>query len=190
MEKDLLRELEAGKDCSEGDEEQSDNSGDDESGDEQDEFFDAQSDPQMEEAIEDMRKQVEESCLEVGLEPSLDNERNGEECEEDVGEGEEREGEDDILAPLKSINKSSLPFRDDSNDDTKSIRSVRTYASSSGSTIAPDVIKKRVKASLEKKKRHQETRRVRAKGDANAVTRQRRENRHEIDSSKDCQFWG
>ena len=47
-------------------------------GDEQDEFFDAQSDPQMEEAIEDMRKQVEESCLEVGLEPSLDNERNGE----------------------------------------------------------------------------------------------------------------
>jgi len=192
MEKDLLRELEAGKDGSEGDEdeEQSDNSGDEESGDDQDEFFDAQSDPQMEEVIEDMRKQVEESCLEVGLEPSFDNERNGEECEDDVGEEEEREGEDDMLAPLKSINKSSLPFRDDTNDDTKSIRSVRTYASSSGSTIAPEVIKKRVKASLEKKKRHQETRRVRAKGDANAVTRQRRDNRHEIDSSKDCQFWG
>ena len=32
MEKDLLRELEAGKDGSEGDEEQSDNTGDDESG--------------------------------------------------------------------------------------------------------------------------------------------------------------
>ena len=32
MEKDLLRELEAGKDGSEEDEEQSDNSGDDESG--------------------------------------------------------------------------------------------------------------------------------------------------------------
>ena len=55
-------------------------------GDDQDEFFDAQSDPQMEEAIEDMRKQVEESCLEVGLEPSfdhsiaapVDNERNSE----------------------------------------------------------------------------------------------------------------
>merc|ERR1719295_2034558 len=149
----------------------------------------------MEEAIEDMRKQVEESCLEVGLETSfhhsivapVNNERNS---EEGVGEEEEREGQDDMLAPLKSINKLSLPFRDDTNDDTKSIRSVRTYASSSGSTIAPDVIKRRVKASLEKKKRHQETRRVRAKGDANAVTRQRRENRHEIDSSKDCQFWG
>jgi len=114
--------------------------------------------------------------------------KSDEEREEDVGEEEEREGEDDILAPLKSINKSSLPFRDD--DDTKSIRSVRTYASSTGSTIAPELIKKRVKASLEKKKRHQETRRVRAKGDANAVTRQRRENRHEIDSSKDCQYWG
>ena len=54
------------------------------------------------------------------------------ECEEDVGEEEEREGEDDMLAPLKSINKSSLPFRDDTNDDTKSIRSVRTYASRYG----------------------------------------------------------
>ena len=41
----------------------------------------------MEEAIEDMRKQVEESCLEVGLEPSIGhspaapvvNERKGDE---------------------------------------------------------------------------------------------------------------
>ena len=49
-----------------------------------------------------------------------------------MGEEEEREGEDDMLAPLKSINKSSLPFRDDTNDDTKSIRSVRTYASRYG----------------------------------------------------------
>ena len=97
------------------------------------------------------------------------------------------EGDDDLV-PLKTINKSYQPFRDD-NDDTRSVRSVRTYASSSGSTIAPDVIKKRVKASLEKKKRSAETRRIRAKGDANAVTRSRRDNRHEIDASKDA-FWG
>ena len=53
-------------------------------GDDQDEFFDAQSDPQMEEVIEDMRKQVEESCLEVGLEPSFDNERNGQLVTNDI----------------------------------------------------------------------------------------------------------
>ena len=128
---------------------------------------------------------MEESCLEVGLSPTC-------EITEDPEDGER----DDDLLPLKSINKSYQPFRDggggdndNDNDDTRSVRSVRTYASSTGSTIAPDVIKKRVKASLEKRKRSAETRRIRAKGDANAVTRARRDNRHEIDASKDA-FWG
>ena len=135
---------------------------------------------------------MEESCLEVGLPPPSDSTPNDDPIVSG-GDNDEEEGErDDDLLPLKSINKSYQPFRDGGggdNDDTRSVRSVRTYASSTGSTIAPDVIKKRVKASLEKKKRSAETRRIRAKGDANAVTRQRRDNKHEIDASKDA-FWG
>ena len=133
---------------------------------------------------------MEESCLEVGLPPPSDSIPIDDPIVSG-GDNNDEEGErDDDLLPLKSINKSYQPFRDGGgsgdNDDT---RSVHTYASSTGSTIAPDVIKKRVKASLEKKKRSAETRRIRAKGDANAVTRQRRDNKHEIDASKDA-FWG
>jgi len=122
---------------------------------------------------------------------------------QDDNEVEEKEQDDELL-PLKALNKSYQPFRDTSNtatgsskpnddEDTRSVRSyARSYAgaSSTASTIAPEVIKKRVKASLDRKKRAMDTKRIRAKGDANAVTRQRRENKHEISASKDAAFWG
>ncbi|XP_026674740.1 serine/threonine-protein kinase rio2 isoform X2 [Ceratina calcarata] len=57
------------------------------------------------------------------------------------------------------------------------------YSATTASTIAPEVIKKRVKAALEKRlsKERQHSRRVAlAKGEANAVTRVRRENRDTI----------
>ena len=63
------------------------------------------------------------------------------------------------------------------------------YAPSSvASTIAPEVIKARVKASLEKRKRNQQMKRIRTKGDTSAVTRQRNENKNEIKTSTDA-FW-
>ena len=70
-----------------------------------------------------------------------------------------------------------------------SIKASSRYAPSSvASTIAPEVIKARVKASLEKRKRSQQTKRIRAKGDASGVTKQRRDNRDDIKASQDA-FW-
>ena len=66
--------------------------------------------------------------------------------------------------------------------------SSRYAPSSVASTIAPEVIKARVKASLEKRKRNQQMKRIRTKGDTSAVTRQRNENKNEIKTSTDA-FW-
>merc|ERR1719150_2289464 len=68
------------------------------------------------------------------------------------------------------------------------VPSSRYAPSSVASTIAPEVIKARVKASLEKRKRNQQMKRIRTKGDTSAVTRQRNENKNEIKTSTDA-FW-
>ena len=72
---------------------------------------------------------------------------------------------------------------------TPSVRKTSRYAPSSvASTIAPEVIKERVKASLEKRKKNQQMKRIRTKGDTSGITRQRNENRNEIKTSTDA-FW-
>lgn len=72
---------------------------------------------------------------------------------------------------------------------TPSVRKTSRYAPSSvASTIAPEVIKERVKASLEKRKKNQQMKRIRTKGDTSAITNQRNENRNEIKTSTDA-FW-
>ena len=78
----------------------------------------------------------------------------------------------------------------DSMDCHSTVRgpSSRYAPSSVASTIAPEVIKARVKASLEKRKRNQQMKRIRTKGDNSAVTRQRSENKNEIKTSTDA-FW-
>lgn len=64
------------------------------------------------------------------------------------------------------------------------------YAPSSvASTIAPEVIKARVKASLEKRKRAHQMKRIRTKGDTSGITRARNDNQNEIKTSTDA-FWG
>jgi len=174
---------------------------------------DAKNEGEDADALEELRRQVEASCLEVqtgtagnltktaaanqpGEESASEQKRPTDNADDEVAEDEEL----DELEPLRALNKSHQPFRDAvkakakkaaDDDDVGSVRSYRSYggASSTASTIAPDVIKKRVKASLEKRKRNMETRRIRAKGDANAVTRQRRENRQEISASKDANVW-
>ena len=68
-------------------------------------------------------------------------------------------------------------------------RPMSRYAPSSvASTIAPEVVKARVKASLEKQKRSHQTKRMRTKGDNSGVTRARNENQNEIKQSTDA-FW-
>lgn len=68
-------------------------------------------------------------------------------------------------------------------DDIQSIRSVSTAA-----TIAPEVIKRRVKLTLANREKKSQSKRLLVKGEASAVTRTRRENR---DAIKDLTgIWG
>lgn len=73
--------------------------------------------------------------------------------------------------------------------DVLSIRSARTNGLSTASTIAPDVIKKRVQASLDKREKQAARRRVLAKGEASATTRSRRDNAKTIQESHGVWGW-
>lgn len=73
--------------------------------------------------------------------------------------------------------------------DVYSIRSARTNGLSTASTIAPDVIKKRVQLALNKRERQSERKRVLAKGEASAVTRSRRDNAKTIQESNGVWGW-
>ena len=72
--------------------------------------------------------------------------------------------------------------------DICSIRSARTNGLSTASTIAPEVIKKKVQAALNKRDRQIERKRMLAKGEANATTRSRRDNAATIKESNG--LWG
>lgn len=65
------------------------------------------------------------------------------------------------------------------------VRSVRSY-STSASTIAPSVIKSRIVQSIDKKAKQEERKRCMAKGESNATTRGRKENKSII---KECPVW-
>jgi len=69
-------------------------------------------------------------------------------------------------------------------DDIESIRSVSTAA-----TIAPEVIKKKVKIALDNREKKSQSKRKIVKGEASAVTRIRRENRATVKESL-TGIWG
>lgn len=67
------------------------------------------------------------------------------------------------------------------------VRSMRTYTSAS--TIAPEVVKQQVKKNLEVRQKKMERKKAIAKGEASAVTRQRRDNRETIRESHGIWGW-
>ena len=90
--------------------------------------------------------------------PLKDDDQMQENTEVEVGIDEE---EEDDVGNLREFNAQFKPFRDNligksETDDTRSVRSVSTTAS----TIHPDVVKARVKASLEKSKKKNQARRT------------------------------
>lgn len=118
--------------------------------------------------------------------PLKDDDQMQENTEVEVGIDEE---EEDDVGNLREFNAQFKPFRDNligksETDDTRSVRSVSTTAS----TIHPDVVKARVKASLEKSKKKNQARRTIAKGEASAKTRSKRENKNIISTSQSA-FW-
>lgn len=63
------------------------------------------------------------------------------------------------------------------------------YSTTTAATIAPEIIKKKVKAALQKREKREHSRRILVKGEANAVTRIRRENRDTIKQSTGIWGW-
>lgn len=63
------------------------------------------------------------------------------------------------------------------------------YSSMTNSTIAPELIKKKVKVALQKREKREQSKRILVKGEANAVTRIRRENKDTIKQSTGIWGW-
>lgn len=69
-------------------------------------------------------------------------------------------------------------------NDSKSM-----YSTTTAATIAPEIIKKKVKAALQKREKREQSRRILVKGEANAITRIRRENTDTIKQSTGIWGW-
>lgn len=63
------------------------------------------------------------------------------------------------------------------------------YSTSTAATIAPELIKKRIKAALQRREKREQSRKILVKGEASAVTRVRRENRDTIKQSTGIWGW-
>lgn len=63
------------------------------------------------------------------------------------------------------------------------------YSSTTATTIAPELIKKKVKIALQKREKREQSRRILVKGEANAITRVRRENKDTIKQSTGIWGW-
>lgn len=94
-----------------------------------------------------------------------------------------KENNEYILCDLSSNVENEMTYINEF-DDTRSIRSVTT-----ASTIPPNLIKKRTKLMLDKREKRNRTR-ILVKGEASAVTRQRRDNRATIKEYESPGIWG
>ncbi|XP_041793496.1 serine/threonine-protein kinase RIO2 [Chelmon rostratus] len=144
---------------------------------------------------EDNEGEKAEEEKETGIAPTS---RSDEEIERDKEE-ELNEAEDECpeLADLSASNKEFKPFRDsDSLLHVAEHRRTRTDSEAtmgsigSCSTIPPEVVRQKVRRQLTKQQKAAQRRRLQ-KGEANLVTKSRRENQNNIKSSMEsASFWG
>jgi len=106
-----------------------------------------------------------------------------ESTENDKEHNEHKEHNEDNLSDISSDLESKIAYTNDY-DDRGSIRSTSTAA-----TIAPDVIKRRMKLALKKREKKGRPRKILAKGEASAVTRTRRENNAMVKESTGIWSW-
>ncbi|XP_049871650.1 serine/threonine-protein kinase RIO2 [Pectinophora gossypiella] len=96
-----------------------------------------------------------------------------------------KEEEDTIGEPLdRNSQKYRLAMIEKALSD---VRTMRSYTSAS--TIAPDVVKLQVKKNLEVRQKKMDRKKIIAKGEASAVTRQRRDNKETIRESHGLWGW-
>lgn len=96
--------------------------------------------------------------------------------------------EDRILEEgVKEVDMETCNPEDDDVEKFNDLESM--YSSITAATIAPELIKKKVKIALQKREKREQSRRVLVKGEANAITRVRRENRDTIKQSTGIWGW-
>ncbi|XP_068622560.1 uncharacterized protein RIOK2 [Battus philenor] len=144
--------------------------------------------------VEALRKEVEESIMNDEKKPiieqitektdvlTIEQAKNDEEVPELVLNEESKDEKEPDFD--KNSQKYRLAMIEKALSD---VRSMRTYTSAS--TIAPEVVKQQVKKNLEDRQKKMERKKAIAKGEASAVTRQRRDNRETIRESHGLWGW-
>lgn len=125
---------------------------------------------------------IEEGVRSIEINRLLVNLRGTEEDDSNVERSEESAVESH-LAMEGPCDNSDIEEADES-CDSRSMHSITTV-----STIAPELIKRKVKVALQKREKGEQSRRIITKGEANAVTRTRRENRDTIKQSTGIWGW-
>lgn len=153
------------------------------------------SDTHTDKQDEDSEKEKEEEQNETETTPTA---RSDEETEKGLEE-ELNEAEDECpeLADLSTSNKEFKPFRDSDSllhvaeHSRRRTDSEATMGSiGSCSTIPPEVVRQKVQRQLTKQQKAAQRRRLQ-KGEANLVTKSRRDNQNNIKSSMEsASFWG
>jgi len=141
--------------------------------------------------IEELRKQVDSAVEMVEhADNIIKHQQQIQQNKNTSGEGE-NDSENDEIEDLKHFNSKFKPFRDNlpTRNRQDSDRFSTYSASTTSSTIAPEVIKARVKGALEKRNAKGQARRRLAKGEASAKTRSRRDNDFNIQTSQG-DVWG
>lgn len=85
--------------------------------------------------------------------------------------------------------ESALDVKDEIAFDMDCFDSRSMWSASTTSTIAPEVIKRRIKLTLDKRDKNNQSRKIAVKGEASAVTRARRDNRATIKESTGIWGW-
>lgn len=130
---------------------------------------------ELDEKCDQIHKSNDKGDQEPDLEP------NPNECDQ-VDTSEEKGDQ------LPDLDKNSQKYRLAMIEKALSdVRSMRSYASAS--TIAPDVVKQQVKKNLVSVQKKMERKKAVAKGEASAVTRDRRDNRETIRESHGLWGW-
>ncbi|XP_076179457.1 RIO kinase 2 isoform X2 [Ptiloglossa arizonensis] len=102
----------------------------------------------------------------------------------DLNVNHSQESVDPLHFTTKAFDLKSEQEESSEYSDSRSI-----YSTTTAATIAPEVIKEKVKASLQRRDKKDQSRRILVKGEANAVTRVRRENRDTIKQSTGIWGW-
>lgn len=135
--------------------------------------------------IEELRKQVDSAVEMVEHADNIIKHHQDDQHNKDAPVEGENDSENEEIEDLKHFNSKFKPFRDNlPTKNRKDSDRFSTYsASTTSSTIAPEVIKARVKGALEKRNQKGQARRRLAKGEASAKTRAKRDNEFNIQTS-------